>query len=343
MSQAEALHWLKRGVAFAKGGDKAAARPLVRLAVELDPSCEPAWMWLAGLAESAPEALAALERVLALNPANDRARTAAHSARLQAGVAAAKAHQKVLARSLLRTVVAAEPGNEPAWMWLASVAMSPAEAAACLDKVLALNPANERARAGLAQLRPPRLPKLTAPVAPSRSAPPARPAWRCPLCLTEAHGEPERCPECRALLRLDDLAAFFRPDKVDSHRILAALRRLKAVLGTPDFAARRLFGIAFLNLKEFVAAEAELRAALRLRPDDRELPGPLEALARRRAEVEAAREAEQRPRKTVLTVDDSPTIRKLVSVTLERRGYTVWTAADASAAIDLLREQGRPT
>jgi CheY-like chemotaxis protein len=41
-------------------------------------------------------------------------------------------------------------------------------------------------------------------------------------------------------------------------------------------------------------------------------------------------------------VDDSPTIRKLVSMTLERHGYAVWAAADASAAIDLLREQGPP-
>ena len=112
--------------------------------------------------------------------------------------------------------------------------------------------------------------------------------------------------------------------------------------GPPDFAARRLFGIAFLNLKEWVSAEAEFRAALRLRPDDRELRGPLEALARRRAEAETAREAEPQPQKAILTVDDSPTIRKLVSMTLERHGYAVWAAADASAAIDLLREQGRP-
>ena len=119
------------------------------------------------------------------------------------------------------------------------------------------------------------------------------------------------------------------------------MRRLKAA-GSADFAARRLFGIAFLNLKEFVAAETEFRAALQLRPDDRALHTPLEALARQRAEA-AAREAEPRPRKTVLAVDDSPTIRKLVSLTLERCGYAVWTAADASATIDVLRKRGRPT
>ena len=197
VSQAEALQWLKRGVAFAKGGDKAAARPLVRRAVETDPSCELAWMWLASLEESAVESLAALERVLALNPAT-RARAAAHSARFQAGVAEAKASRKPSARALLRAVVAAEPGNESAWMWLANVADSPDEAAACLDKVLALNPANERARAGLARLRPPRRPVPAAPVAPSRVTAPLRLAWQCPLCRTEAQDEPDRCPECRA-------------------------------------------------------------------------------------------------------------------------------------------------
>jgi twitching motility two-component system response regulator PilG len=342
VSKAEALHWLKQGVAFTKVGDAANARPLVRRALELDPSCEAGWMWLASLAESPAEALAALERALALNPANERARIAAHAARLQAGVAAAKALQKPQARSLLRAVVAAEPGNEAAWMWLASVAETSAEVAACLEKVLAINPANERARAGLARLRPNRRTVPAAAAAPSRPAAPLRPAWRCPLCRTEALGDPERCPECRALLCLDDASAFAGLRGVDSTRVQAALRRLKSVPATPNFATRRLLGIALLNLQDFAAAEEEIRSALRVRPDDGELGALLVGLVHLREEAEAARDAEQRQRKTVLAVDDSPTIRKLVTMTLERRGYEVWTAADASQAIDVLRERGVP-
>ena len=38
-------------------------------------------------------------------------------------------------------------------------------------------------------------------------------------------------------------------------------------------------------------------------------------------------------RKTVLVVDDSPTVRKLVAITLEKRGYQVVSAFDGVAAI----------
>ena len=47
---------------------------------------------------------------------------------------------------LLQTVVGAEPDNELAWMWLANIAESAAEAATCLEKVLAINPDNDLAR-----------------------------------------------------------------------------------------------------------------------------------------------------------------------------------------------------
>ncbi len=153
MSQVEVLDLVKHGVALAKGGDKAKAREALRQAVELDPANESAWLWLASVAESAQEALAALERVLALNSANEQARSAAHAARLQLGVMAARSGKKPRARALLRLVVSAEPNNELAWMWLANVAETPAEAASCLDKVLAVNPDNALARSTLERCR----------------------------------------------------------------------------------------------------------------------------------------------------------------------------------------------
>ncbi len=168
MSQAEAAERLKQAIALARSGDKAGARALLRRLVEQDPAGEAAWMWLAGLAESPQEALSALERVLALNPNHERARPAAHAARLQIGVAAARAHKKARARALLGAVVAAEPDNEMAWMWLANVAESADEAADCLDKVLALNPANELARSTRERCRSAaRTGRPAAPVAPS--------------------------------------------------------------------------------------------------------------------------------------------------------------------------------
>lgn len=47
----------------------------------------------------------------------------------------------------------------------------------------------------------------------------------------------------------------------------------------------------------------------------------------------------QQQRPVVLAVDDSPTVRKLVSMTLERVGYEVVTAADGVAALNLLADR----
>ena len=62
VSQVEMLDLVKHGVALAKAGDKAPAPSALRQAVELDPANESAWLWLASVAESTQEALAALER-----------------------------------------------------------------------------------------------------------------------------------------------------------------------------------------------------------------------------------------------------------------------------------------
>jgi CheY-like chemotaxis protein len=166
MSEIEAVDLVKEGVALARAGDKSRARPLLRQAVENDPANESAWMWLASVAESPQDALTTLERVLALNPDHEQARSAAHAARLKVGVAAAKAHKKGRARELLQMVASAEPNNELAWMWLANIADSPAEAVTCLEKVLAINPKNDLARSTYERCRSSaRLARLAAPAA----------------------------------------------------------------------------------------------------------------------------------------------------------------------------------
>ena len=52
-----------------------------------DPACEKAWVWLAGVAESPEEAVAALGRALQINPTNEMTRTALDNYRAQCHVA----------------------------------------------------------------------------------------------------------------------------------------------------------------------------------------------------------------------------------------------------------------
>ena len=71
------------------------------------------------------------------------------SNKLNQGIAAARAGQKAVAQQLLREVLAVAPQTIPAMFWLAFVAPNPYDSVRLLERVLHLDPTNERAQAGL--------------------------------------------------------------------------------------------------------------------------------------------------------------------------------------------------
>jgi hypothetical protein len=110
---------------------------------------------------------------------------------LKTGIEAAQSGNKMIARHILEQVVSQDPNNEMGWLWLASVVDTVEERRENLQRVLLINPANERAREALNKL-----PRVTpspvtgtplpaarlgrAPTGVSRSTPPT-PAARPPL------------------------------------------------------------------------------------------------------------------------------------------------------------------
>jgi lipoprotein-anchoring transpeptidase ErfK/SrfK len=68
---------------------------------------------------------------------------------LRSGIEAARTNQFKKARAYLMMVLDQEPDNIPAMFWLAFVAASPQESVELLERVLKLEPENERAKAGL--------------------------------------------------------------------------------------------------------------------------------------------------------------------------------------------------
>jgi tetratricopeptide (TPR) repeat protein len=78
-----------------------------------------------------------------------RDRQAQATALREAGIAAARAGQKVQAWRYLRRSVALDDGVEETWLWLAGVAATTQESLICLRHALAINPHSQRARAGL--------------------------------------------------------------------------------------------------------------------------------------------------------------------------------------------------
>jgi hypothetical protein len=68
------------------------------------------------------------------------------------GISAYRSGRKEEARALLLRAVEIDQYNEQAWLWLSAVVETPEEQRTCLENVLTINPANDRARQGIALL-----------------------------------------------------------------------------------------------------------------------------------------------------------------------------------------------
>ena len=285
--------------------------------------------------------------------------TAAIETRLRDGIAAARARQLDQARALLQECVDATPDNPLAWFWLALVSPTAEGAIAHLRRVLALEPAHTAAKEALAKLlfaqadrmrdNARRLFRDVAAVAPEDGR-----VWRAVVQLAMTPAEAlTAVRELRALapqfadgarhLR-DALAADARAHEAAGDRA-AACDRWKEATTLDDRDVEAWLGLAESSDDNAEAGEALGRAAA-LDPLHRgvvaaqeriagEEYGPKPAVAAV-APTARARVAAAPARPTVLVIDDSPTIRKILSLTLEREGYAVIADADGESALQRL-------
>jgi hypothetical protein len=103
---------------------------------------------------------------------------------LAQGMEAAKSGQRDVARQHLQNVLRIDPSHETAWLWMSGLVDTPQQKRDCLQRVLALNPANEMARRGMEQLAQSEAASFLAAFAP-RTPPPA-PVAIAPPPLAEA-------------------------------------------------------------------------------------------------------------------------------------------------------------
>lgn len=287
--------------------------------VEREPANEAAWMRLVALAENAQQAIGYLRRVLEINPQNEQALIRLHQALLSEGSALAREGNKSRARWLLMEASALNPHSEDAWLRLAEVAEKSADSIRCLQRVLKLNPQNAEAIAKLNQTY----------ALQANFAPPVK-TWQCPLCAAAFQVELTTCASCRSILNLNDLEAVLANKDIDREVLLNAIRHYQNLTESfDDFHAYYYLGIAYLHLQQLNEAVLSLRKASYLRPDDLQLKAQLIVLEQRQTEAQA---------RIVLVIDDSATIRKLVSMTLQKQGHRVLEAAEMMEALAKLNE-----
>ena len=360
------LALLQEAIASALSGDKQAARTLLEQVTAANPENELAWLWLASVSLTPQETMRCWRRVYKINPHQEQALVGLKRLLLQEGINAARHNRKEESRELLMELTQVDALNEVAWLWLATLAKDVEEAAHYTARVLQINPQNERAKAWMEKLRPSLaspLPIVTEPTPSGHLNTHASSGWSCPLCLHETIRAFSHCPHCQAVVSLTSLDEILNNKLVNLPLIRDAVRRLEDQAEDegdhPDHNTLFNLGLGYLNLNRLDDGAKYLRRASELKLKDARLKAQVETLLERMVETAAAAEVavtavsqmaspleanasmsvpETSGAYTIFVVDDSPTIRKLVSMTLEKYGHHVISATNGLDALNKLKE-----
>lgn len=162
----------------------------------------------------------------------------------------------------------------------------------------------------------------------------------CPYCAASLNSQAFSCRDCRAILSLSDFESMLASNTGDLDRISEAVTEMEAAWNSREFSCLELkeLGIGHLNLKNFERGLRYLQEAARVDPNDVILAGQVNALAIRLDEIRRQDELHdsQPTGRSILVVDDSATVRKLISNKLEKHGHMVVCASDGVEAMDAI-------
>lgn len=167
-------------------------------------------------------------------------------------------------------------------------------------------------------------------------------AEACPFCGDDVDVQSFLCGSCKGVLTLSDLEMLLSSSNADSHLLEEAVSRMEAEEEAEGSDPHRVFslGIGYINLKQYRKGYDILEGFASGHPNDVVLRSQVDALALRVAEIEQQEaEKESLPKaKTILVVDDSPTIRKLISLKLQKCGHETICAVDGVDALEKISE-----
>ena len=158
--------------------------------------------------------------------------------------------------------------------------------------------------------------------------------WTCPFCETLREKAVDVCPTCGGVTTLTDQSLLFATRRTDPSTLEMAVARIEESLAPQgEHADPYWLGMALLNLRRYTEGLAALERSATKRPHDKTFAAQVAALA---ATLRPAA-TEKPPRATVLVVDDSPTIRRVVTTKLEKLRCKVLIAEDGMDALTVLR------
>lgn len=162
----------------------------------------------------------------------------------------------------------------------------------------------------------------------------------CPFCKSENDAQAIACNTCLAVLTLADLELILANHHADKELLSKAVMEMESRKrnGQLDETELTTLGIGHLNLRNLQEGYDHLLQAAHLNPDNVVLSSQANALLIRIEEIRKQAEAQNGmvKGKTIVVVDDSPTVRKLIAGKLEKSGHEVHCCGDGVEAMDRL-------
>ncbi|MEP7149066.1 MAG: response regulator, partial [Acidobacteriota bacterium] len=162
----------------------------------------------------------------------------------------------------------------------------------------------------------------------------------CPFCGSTNDPQVISCRSCLAVLTLSDLELLLAnqdSNKLILRRAVEEMERSRprGVFGPDELIT---LGLGHLNLRNLQLGYSCLLEASKLSPNNVVLSGQVNSLLIRLGEIKNQEEAYLKmPKgKSILVVDDSPTVRKLIAGKLEKCGHEVMCANDGVEALERL-------
>ncbi len=167
-------------------------------------------------------------------------------------------------------------------------------------------------------------------------------ARSCAFCNFENDLQAIACNGCHAVLTLADLEMLLGNTNADKSVLRRAVEQMESERLTRPFTEAELttLGIGHLNLRNLQFGYDFLHEASQVNPNNVVLAGQVNALLIRLGEIRMQDEVHDAMSKgkTILVVDDSPTVRKLIAGKLEKCGHDVFCSSDGIEAMERLEE-----
>lgn len=164
----------------------------------------------------------------------------------------------------------------------------------------------------------------------------------CPFCDAINEKQAFSCNSCQTVLTLSDLEMLLAQQTADADKLRFSVESMERENESYGLGAEQMMnlGVGHINLKNYRQGFLYLQEAVRMNPSNVLLDAQVNALAIRLSEMEEQQNAHDLMSKNrkILVVDDSPTVRKLISGKLEKCGHEVVCAVDGADALEKIKE-----